>query len=37
LRLQALQGNPAIRLYQRQGFHLTGADSIYIQMEWTPS
>lgn len=37
LRLQVLQGNPAIRLYQRRGFTSSGADSMYVQMEWIPS
>jgi ribosomal protein S18 acetylase RimI-like enzyme len=36
LRLQVLQGNPAIRLYQRMGFVQSGADPMYVQMEWTP-
>jgi len=37
LRLQVLQGNPAIRLYQRLGFVQSGADPMYVQMVWTPS
>jgi ribosomal protein S18 acetylase RimI-like enzyme len=37
LRLQVLQGNPAIRLYQRLGFVQSSADPMYVQMEWTPS
>lgn len=37
LRLQVLQGNPAIRLYRRLGFVETGTDGMYSQMEWTPS
>lgn len=36
LRLQVLQGNPAIRLYQRNGFRETGGDPMYIQMAWLP-
>ncbi len=35
LRLQVLQGNPAIRLYQRLGFVQASADPMYAQMEWT--
>src|SRR5271170_5782120 len=37
LRLQVLQGNPAIRLYQRMGLVEFNADPMYVQMEWTPS
>src|SRR5271170_700343 len=37
VRLQVLQGNRAIRLYQRLGFVQTGVDLMYIQMEWLPS
>ena len=37
LRLQVLQGNPAVRLYQRMGFLQYGADPMYVQMEWIPS
>lgn len=37
LRLQVLRGNPAIRLYERLGFRQTGADPVYIQMEWADS
>jgi GNAT superfamily N-acetyltransferase len=36
LRLQVLQGNPAIRLYQRLGFVQIDADLMYVQMEWIP-
>lgn len=35
--LEVLQGNPAIRLYQRLGFTESGADAMYVQMEWKPS
>src|SRR5215813_14008278 len=34
LHLQVAQGNPAVRLYQRLGFLQTGADAMYVQMEW---
>lgn len=37
LRLQVLQGNPAIRLYERLGFIQVSNDQIYLQMEWKPS
>jgi ribosomal protein S18 acetylase RimI-like enzyme len=37
LRLQVLQGNPAVRLYQRLGFVPSSAGPMYVQMEWTPS
>jgi len=37
VRLQVLQGNRAIRLYQRLGFVQTSVDLMYIQMEWLPS
>lgn len=37
LRLQALQGNPAIRLYQRLGFMQSSADPMYAQLQWLPS
>ena len=36
MRLQVVQGNPAMRLYQRLGFVQTGGDPIYLQMEWRP-
>ena len=36
LRLQVVQGNPAIRLYQRLGLRQSGGDSMYAQMEWIP-
>jgi ribosomal protein S18 acetylase RimI-like enzyme len=36
LALSVLQGNPALRLYQRLGFHQTSADPMYIQMAWLP-
>jgi GNAT superfamily N-acetyltransferase len=36
MRLQVLRGNPAHRLYLRFGFHETGSDAMYIQMERTP-
>jgi GNAT superfamily N-acetyltransferase len=35
LRLQVLQGNRAIRFYQRLGFVQASADPMYAQMEWT--
>ena len=37
LRLQVLEGNPAIRLYRRLGFAETGAEAMYLQMAWTPT
>jgi ribosomal protein S18 acetylase RimI-like enzyme len=37
LRLQVLQGNPAIRLYRRAGFVQSSADQMYVQMEWISS
>ena len=37
MHLQALQGNPAIRLYQRLGFVQSGADSMYARFQWPPS
>jgi len=37
LRLQVLQGNPAIRLYRRLGFVLSSADQIYVDMDWVPA
>jgi ribosomal protein S18 acetylase RimI-like enzyme len=36
LHLQVAQGNRAMRLYQRLGFHQTGGDPMYLRMEWTP-
>lgn len=36
LRLQVLQANPALRLYERLGFVKTGEDQIYFQMEKPP-
>lgn len=36
LHLHVLQGNPAIRLYERLGLVRYGADSMYIRMEWHP-
>jgi GNAT superfamily N-acetyltransferase len=36
LLLQAVQGNPARRLYERMGFELCGADPMYVQMQWKP-
>jgi len=35
LSLQVLRGNPAQRLYERMGFIETGADAMYITMQWT--
>lgn len=35
LSLQVLRGNPAQRLYERMGFRETGADAMYITMQWT--
>jgi ribosomal protein S18 acetylase RimI-like enzyme len=37
LRLQVLQTNPALRLYERLGFTRTGEDAMYIEMEQRPS
>jgi len=37
LRLQVLEGNPAIRLYRRLGFTETGTEAMYLQMAWTPT
>ena len=36
LKLQVLQTNPALRLYERLGFVRTGEDQMYIQMERRP-
>ncbi len=36
LLLQTVQGNPARRLYERMGFELSGADAMYVQMQWKP-
>jgi len=36
LRLQALPENPAVRLYRRLGFVVTGEDNLRLQMEWNP-
>ena len=36
LHLQVIQGNPAMRLYQRLGFVQAGGDSVYAQMQWRP-
>jgi ribosomal protein S18 acetylase RimI-like enzyme len=36
LHLHVLRGNPAMRLYQRMGFRESGADAMYLEMEWTP-
>jgi ribosomal protein S18 acetylase RimI-like enzyme len=36
LKLQVLQTNPALRLYERLGFLRTGEDQMYIQMERRP-
>lgn len=33
LRLQVLRTNPAVRLYQRLGFHKVGEDDLYFQMQ----
>ncbi len=33
LRLSVHQGNPAMHLYQRLGFSVISADSVYIEME----
>jgi ribosomal protein S18 acetylase RimI-like enzyme len=35
LHLQVRRGNPAVRLYQRLGFHQTVTHSIYVRMEWS--
>ena len=37
LRLQVLEGNPAIRLYRRLGFAETGIEAMYLQMTWAPT
>lgn len=37
LKLQVLKVNPALRLYQRLGFVVTGEDQIYLQMELRPA
>lgn len=34
LRLSVLTGNPAMRLYQRLGFTVTGSDGLYHEMEY---
>lgn len=36
VRLHVLRVNPAIRLYQRLGFHLVADDGLRMQMEWRP-
>jgi len=36
LRLQVLNGNPAVRLYTRLGFVRTGQDQMYTRMERRP-
>jgi ribosomal protein S18 acetylase RimI-like enzyme len=36
LRLSILQGNPAIHLYERLGFVVSGRDSMYLEMEYRP-
>lgn len=36
LKLQVLKVNPALRLYHRLGFVITGEDQIYLQMELRP-
>jgi len=35
--LHVQQGNPAIHLYRRMGFFVTGEQDIYTRMEWQPS
>jgi len=37
LRLNVLKGNPAIHLYARVGFVVTGRDSMYLEMEHRPA
>jgi ribosomal protein S18 acetylase RimI-like enzyme len=37
LRLNVLQGSPAIHLYERLGFVVTGRDSMYLEMECQPA
>ncbi len=36
VRLSVLQGNPAMRLYERLGFAVTGADGLHLAMERRP-
>ena len=36
LRLHVLLASAAVRLYERLGFRKTGADSVYLEMTWTP-
>ena len=36
LKLQVLKVNPAVRLYQRLGFTITGEDQMYMQMQLDP-
>lgn len=33
VRLQALRGSPAIRLYERLGFEVVGQDEVYVSLE----
>lgn len=35
--LHVVRANPARRLYLRHGFEETGADSVYIEMRWSPT
>ena len=37
LRLQVWKDNPAVRLYRRLGFHITGERDLYLQMEMPPA
>ncbi len=37
IRLSVLQSNPAIRLYERQGFMVTGESVPYLRMHWHPA
>ena len=37
LKLQVLQGNPALRLYERLGFAATGETETHIMMSWLPN
>lgn len=37
IRLHVLASNPAIRLYERLGFSISGGDAVYLEMTWTPS
>jgi ribosomal protein S18 acetylase RimI-like enzyme len=37
IQLHVLAASPAVRFYERLGFHRTGGDNAYLEMQWLPA